>query len=295
MYAALPRGRAIGQRAQQLIQGRKRRRGFAIARGGPPQSVLDRITAARTLQAYQFGAFDTAEGANHFMRQQAFYGALDTELARSGLLYDDAEYAGGLGLKIKRKLPKFIRKMKPLRVLGKAAKIAAPVVGVATGGVLLPAVVGAGGAVLRKGKRVKFKSIVGGAAAGAAGGLARRAAPGLLRGAKGLVRGVSRTAGRTPALPGVPSVTPPSQADLDAAAAASQEQMSPLEQMVSRALAPPTYTPTYQPTETAAAYTPPGEEVPGETAPSETPPGEPPKPDLKKLLVPGLIAAALLL
>lgn len=46
----------------------------------------------------------------------------------------------------------------------------------------------------------------------------------------------------------------------------------------------------YKPTPEAAANTPPGEQVPG-----ETPSGAPPAFDLKKLIVPGLIAATLLL
>jgi hypothetical protein len=279
MYAAPP----------QKIRERIRRWSGRKRKGKTPVAVLREQAARRRLQAYQYGAYDTAESALRYETGAQFFGSLQEELDQQGQLsgsYDDDLAAGGLGLKIKLKLPKFIRKMKPLKVIGKAAKIAAPIVGVATGGILLPAAIGAGGSILQKGKRARlFKDVVGSAAVGAAGGVARRAAPSVFRFGKKLVGGVGREAKRVAGLlkSGAPSVLPsaPEIPDVDVS-------------QVPTYTPPPSYTPTYQPTETAAAYTPPGEEVPG-TTDMTVPGAEPPKADAKKLLVPALIAAALLL
>lgn len=214
--------------------------------------------------------------------------------------YDDDLTAGGLGLKIKLKLPKFIRKMKPLKVLGKIAPVAAMVIPGLN--VASAAAIGAGGAILRKGTKAKlFKDVLGGAAIAGGGRVALKAAvkvaPKALSKFRSLLRGKSVAAATQAAqaagiLP--PVITPPVQAQIDEAAAASQAQMAPVEQAAYQAMQSPSFLPSYQPTETAAAYTPPGEEVPG-TTDTTVPGATPPEGGAKKLLVPALIAAALLL
>jgi hypothetical protein len=83
----------------------KPRRGIAISRGGPPQSVIAQNKAMRRLQAYQYGAYDTVEEGARFQNGLDRFAKLDAELARDGLLYDDAQYtAGGLGPDMKRRL-----------------------------------------------------------------------------------------------------------------------------------------------------------------------------------------------
>jgi len=241
----------------------------------------------------QFGsaASDAADAPEYDIQQDSFAGA-----------YDDDLTAGGLGLKIKLKLPKFIRKMKPLKVLGKVAPVAAMVIpglNVATA-----AAIGAGGAVLRKGTKAKFfKDILGGAAVAGGGRVALKAAvkvaPKALSKFTALLKGRGKSAAVQAAqaagiLP--PVITPPVQAQIDEAAAASQAQMAPLTEAAAAAIAPPAFSPvpTYAPTETAASYSPPDEQVPG-TTDTTVPGAEPPKSDAKKLIVPALIAAALLL
>jgi hypothetical protein len=330
MYAAPP----------EKVRKRLRLRAGQKRRGKTPLTVLREQAARRRLQAYQYGAYDNAESTRSYESGEQFFGALQEELQKdffparpfktalpswwlggeggsfgdaaadaepvifqqqTDAFGDDDFTAGGLGLHFKLKLPKFIRKMKPLKLLGKVAPVAAMVIpglNVATA-----AAIGAGGAVLRKGTKAKFfKDILGGAAVAGGGRVAlkavRKIAPKALSKFTQLLKGKSVAAATEAAqaagiLP--PTITPPVQAQLDEAAAASQAQMAPLTEAAAAAISPPPfsplYSPSYAPTETAAAYTPPDEQVPGTTdtgAPAEESP-------LKKLLVPGLIAAAFLL
>jgi len=340
MYAAPPD--RIRRRLQKK-HGQKRR-------GKTPVGVLREQAARRRLQAYQFGAYDNHESAVSYETGAQFFGALQEELQKDFFparpfktalpswwlggeggqfgssyaedapefdiqqdsfagAYDDDLTAGGLGLRFKLKLPKFIRKMKPLRVLGKVAPVAAMVIpglNVATA-----AAIGAGGAVLNKGKRVKLKNILGSAAVAGGGRLALKGIKKLAPKALALLKKKGVTTAAQAATMLAPNITPPTQAELDAAGEASATQMSPLEQAAYQAaFQPPTFSPTpmyepprsspspqqqYQPTETAAAYAPPDEEVPG-TTDTTVPGAQPPESGgMKKLIVPALIAAAFLL
>lgn len=108
----------------------------------------------------------------------------------------------GFGFKLK--LPKFIRKLKPLKALGKVAKIAAPFIpGV---GILGAAAISAGGSVLQKGKKAKlFKDVLKSAAVGGAGRFAvKKLAPKV----GGLLKKVPRLLRRAPSLiPGAPDTS----------------------------------------------------------------------------------------
>lgn len=146
----------------------------------------------------------------------------------------DSRQFGEMGFRLR--LPKFIRKMKPLKVLGKAAKIAAPFIpGV---GVVGAAAISAGGAVLQKGKKARlFKDVLKSAAVGGAGRFAvKKILPKAFTFAKKEAGSISRLLHPQPRIPQAPDVTPPSQEELDAAAAASREQISPVEQAVAAAL-----------------------------------------------------------
>jgi hypothetical protein len=91
---------------------------------------------------------------------------------------------------------KAIKKFKPLRALGKVAKLAAPVLAATGVGAPLALAIGAGGNLLDKGKRVGLKDFVKTGVGVAGGSLAGKAlgTTGLLRGGGGL-RGIASRAG----------------------------------------------------------------------------------------------------
>lgn len=173
----------------------------------------------------------------------------------------DPRQFGELGFRIK--LPKFIRKMKPLRVLGKAAKFAAPFIPGA--GVLTSAAIAAGGEVLNKGKRAKLLNVAKAGVIGGAGRFAvKKIVPKAFRFAKKEAGALSRLLHPKAKIPGAPNVTPPTAEQIADATAASQEQISPVTTAIETAaglLRPslpslPGATPEVTATDTATASTP---------------------------------------
>lgn len=151
-------------------------------------------------------------------------------------LHDDSPGLGehdGFGFK----LPKFIRKLKPLKALGKVAKVAAPFIpGV---GILGAAAISAGGSVLQKGKKAKlFKDVLKSAAVGGAG---RFAVKKLAPKAGKLLKKVPGLFHRVPSIPGAPDtsgVTLPPELRV-------QETV---EQVAQRIGIPPLFSPSSAPT-----------------------------------------------
>ncbi len=141
----------------------------------PPIQEIRRQLAIRRLQAFQYGAYDDPREAVAYDQQQDFFAGFQEDLAKeyfpalskSGSqklgplpnwwigVGDEDLAAGGLGLRIKLRLPKFIRKMKPLKVLGRVAPIVA-------GGFLAPKLVGGVGKLFRK-KGIRVPAIAPGA------------------------------------------------------------------------------------------------------------------------------------
>lgn len=279
----------------------KPRVGVAVSRGGPPQSEVARVKAVRQLQAYQYGAYDTVESGAQFQRDLDRFADLDAELARDGVLYDDAQYtAGGLGRDMKRRLTRRRSNqfgVSPLAVAGAAQQAGLKI-------------------SLKKGSPRVF----GGPLVGTVESFRSRAERGdvsvidtMDRARKetskkkkkdaaawqriwtemlptwnlpDAVRARVRALDGLPALPvaGKPEVKPELPAVLPPPGAGPPPPIyfPP----------PPVYQPppAYQPP--PVMYEPPP--IPGEP-PVTPPPGEPPKADLTKLLVPAAIAAALLL
>lgn len=276
----------------------KKKTAITFARGIAPKAALARAQAARELQAYQFGAYDTVESTRSFHAGKAKT-ARWLKAGRGRLVQNaDGDRADDQ--------------------FGVAPLVAGAAVSAVTGGRVLG---------------VSFKKpsprVFGGPLVSTVNDYQARVERGDLSAVQGMDTARKTAKDKSawqriwnemlptwkypanvydlikrldPSFPGgpppaatagpMPMLPPPSPTVTPVAPPPVLYQPPPPPSYFPSAPAPlPQEQPSYQPTETAASYTPPGQPVPGETPSGESKPGL----DVKKLIVPALIAASLLL